>query len=136
MTDNPVFLRRSLNAVQAGEFLVLDTLRWPTLFGSGLRIYFARSGSDPKTPVGAGVSISTKQRIAGQVIAMGKAPAGDGAVEMDLGDQPVTLPSCTPESELFDDLNVMVAQRHTETAQNVADWWQYHVTHHGLSGVV
>ena len=106
------------------------------MFGSGLRIYFARGGGDPKSPAVADVGINTKQRIAGQVIAMGKAPAGEGAVEMDLGDRPVTLPSCTPESELFDDLNVMVAQRHTEPAQNVADWLQYHVTHHGLSGVV
>ena len=137
MVEKARFLRRSLNAFQAGGYRGLDVLRWPTLFGSGLRIYFAR-GSEAKfrAAEGAEVSITSSVVVSGNVIATGKAPAGNGAVDLRLADQDLTLQVAEPETELFDDLNVMVAQRHGESVQQVADWLRYHVEHHALSGAV
>ena len=85
MVEKARFLRRSLNTFQAGGCRGLDVLRWPTLFGSGLRIYFAReSQAKFRAAEGAEVSITSSVVVSGNVIATGKAPAGNGAVDLRL----------------------------------------------------
>ena len=72
MTDRPQFLRRHLNVFQTGGYAGLEVIRWPTLFGSGLRIYFARGSEAKFRPAdGDEVCISSSIVVSGNVIASG-----------------------------------------------------------------
>lgn len=132
------FLRRNLCSHDHGGLRFLDTLRWPTPFGSGLRCFLARHSEAEilKTRDNAEVRLTGVAMVAGAAVAAGNAPAGEGPVTLKLGPDTVTLPTAAPETELFDDLNVFLALRHSETAEQVADWMRYHASRHGLTGVV
>ncbi|MCP3972591.1 MAG: glycosyltransferase family 2 protein [Rhodobacteraceae bacterium] len=118
--------------------LVLDTLRWPTPFGSALRLYLGRGG-DPGLlvqPKGEAVTLDEPEMVSGNVIVTGTAPEGDEALTLKLAAGGFSLPVSVPDPGLFDDLNVFVAQRHRETADQVAGWLGYHVAHHGLEALL
>lgn len=132
MTTPDNFLTRSLCAQTFDGIGVVDALRWPTPFGTALRLCFAR-GTPTDHLVGSGDSASKLQSfemIAGNLTASGTAPEGEGPISLQFGDRPVEIPTASPENMLFDDLNVLLAMRHGETAEQIAHWLGYHVTHH------
>ena len=138
MAEPGVFLRRSLCSAEYGSLRFLDTLRWPTPTGTGLRSYLARGSEIDllKTAADGGVRLSDVTVVAGNAVATGTAPRGAGPVVLTLGSDTVTVPTCQPELALFDDLNVFLALRHLETVDQVADWLAFHVRFHRLTGVV
>lgn len=119
--DSPVFLRRELNAFDHGGVRILDALRWSTPFGTGLRIYVGR---DSETEVlqsadNAAVHLTEFATVAGNTVVLGTGPEGVGEVPLELRLDTIPLPTALPETGLFDDLNVFLALRHHETAEQV-----------------
>ncbi|MCG6904557.1 MAG: hypothetical protein LJE68_17950, partial [Rhodobacter sp.] len=138
MADDGRFLCRELCSLEQGELRILDALRWPTPLGTGLRIYTGVGieaavlrGTGP-----GGVDITEIARVAGITVISACGPAGEGAVTLRIAEGSLDLPTALPETDLFDDLDVFIAQRHHETPDQLAEWLRYHTAHHGLTGVV
>ncbi len=132
------FLRRSLAAGDYGGLRVLDALRWPTPFGSGFRLYPGRHSEFDalRLKEDATVSLSETISVAKNGVVDGEAPAGDGALPLDLRLDHFEVETGTPETELFDDLNVILALRHSETPEQVAEWMKFHIEHHETQGIL
>ncbi len=138
MRTADIFQTRSLCAQSFGGVGVVDALRWPTPFGTALRVCFVRGTPTDQLTGGAEASrqLQSFEMIAGNLTASGTAPEGQGAVLLQLGGTPIELQTASPENMLFDDLNVLMAMRHGETAEQVAQWLAYHVTHHCAEGLL
>ncbi len=134
----PALLRRSLASSQLGPALCLDALRWPTPLGAGLRLYFGRGtrvedvGAAPDGPV----QVSQIVPVAGSLIVSGSAPTAEGPVTLQIADTVHTITPSAPETGLFDDRNVIVAQRHAEAADEIAQWLAFHVKDHGADAAL
>ena len=138
MTEMPRFLRRELCSIDYGNLRFLDTQRWPTPFGTALKIYVGCDSEFDilKTGKGLPVQLHDYVRAAGNMVIHGSAAEGEGEVQLDLGADAFTLTTSTPEPELFNDLNVLLALRHLESPGQVVDWLRYHAIYHGVTGVV
>lgn len=125
-------LTRSLTSKASGGLRVIEALRWPTPFGGGFRVYLgADTQQQIAVPQNSGLSLGRKQQIGSNVVLNGTAQTGgQGGLTLQIGDVPFDIETSGPESDLFDTSDVLLAQRHGETAEEVADWLAYHVADH------
>ncbi|MDF0599654.1 glycosyltransferase family 2 protein [Psychromarinibacter sp. C21-152] len=137
--DLPVFLRRRLTSGAHGALRVIEALRWPSPFGSAVRIWFAQ-GARPemvKPGAAAGEMHLKKALVVGaNLIVTGEAPAGDGPLRAAFAAGAADLDTAAPETGLFDGMAVLLAQRHREPAETVARWLGYHVDSQGADAAL
>ena len=133
-----VLLRRSLASADLGSTRVIDALRWDTPLGSGLRIYFGRGAQAEllMTDSNATIRLTKLQPVGNSLIASGTASKSNGPVDLNVDGALISLDVSSPETALFDDLNVIVGQRHTQSAEEIASWLAFHVTDHEVQGAI
>jgi len=135
MTD--WFLTRTLTTAQTNGLRVLEALRWPTPFGSAVRLYLG-TGSDMEleSAKGSKATLSRVKKVGSNAIAALDTVSGTGPISLDLGQGAFTLDTVAPETDLFEDLDVILGQRHGETPEQVADWLRFHIDTHQTTGIV
>lgn len=135
-----IVLERAFCAVTLGGRPLLDAVTTAQGAGANTRLFFA-SG----THIG-GLSVSSDGD--GQPLSV-KTHNFGGAPVLDLVDGPDrqqlymrvaadvwTVPVHPAETDLFAGLNVLLAVRNGETSTVAAEWLTYHVSNHGVQGVV
>ncbi|WP_425050326.1 glycosyltransferase family 2 protein [Psychromarinibacter sp. S121] len=132
----PVVLTRSLTGGRLGQAPLLEALRWPSVFGSAVRLWFARGVQPGLTRDAGDLRVRTATTAGGHVIATAETTVGDGPLRVRLGDVTGELTPAAPETDLFAGLNVLLAQRHHEAAEVVADWLRYHVATQGAQAAL
>jgi len=137
MTEPARFLCRQLASAEVQGLRVLDAVAWPGPFGRNFRLYLGR-GAHPAAlaaPEGQAGAIQRVAKVAGNLVATGSVAEGAG-LALALAGGPVTLDCAAPEPGLFRDANVLLALRHHETPEQVADWLRFHVDRHGATGLL
>jgi hypothetical protein len=119
-------LTRSLTAQDDGPLRVIEALRWPTPFGAGLRLYLG-AGAPEVTRAGT-THLGRAQRIGQNMILNGRVE--DGPVTLGVGEDRVVIATSAPETAVFDNLDVILAERHGESPEDVAAWLAWHVALH------
>jgi len=139
MADD-IYLKRTLNVVEDQGLVALDCIGWEDpLGGMGLRVFFKSGTSydpfDPKPRQGC-AKFSEARLINGGPMFIGGAEAPSKHIKMALKDGELKLPVQAPETDLFEDLNVCIAERNGESIEVIEDWLRYHVAGHGLQAVL
>lgn len=136
--DEPVFLRRRLTSGTYGALRVVEALRWPSLFGSALRVWFGQGTRPDAVKPGEGSEMTLEQAIVAgpNLIAMAQAGAGEGPVKALLPGAEQDLRTAAPETGLFEGMAVLLALRHRESAATVAQWLGYHVDLQGAEAAL
>ncbi len=131
-------LRRSLCSARLGPMLCLEALRWETPLGAGMRIYFGRGGvpDDLGADKGSTVRFTQIAPVAGSLVASGTVASPQAPFRLAIAGDVHEVAAAVPEATLFDDLNVLLAQRHLETPGQVADWLDYHVRDNGANAAL
>lgn len=132
-----IVLKRRLRAGRTGGLTMLDVLRWPIPLGQAVRLTFGR-GTSPEmlAPVQEALTVNDIKQSPFGMIVSGRLPADADAFDLALLNSRITLSPDAPESHLFADLDCLLAQRHGETAAQVADWLAWHVQHFGAQALL
>ena len=140
MAQTDIYLRRDLNVVEDQGLVALDCIGWEDpVGGMGLRVFF-KSGNDldafDPNPREGCATFSEARMINGGPMFVGTMPAPAPYIKLALKSGELKLPVQTPETELFEGMNVCIAERNGEPIEVIADWLRYHVTGHGLDAVL
>lgn len=140
MPKGSTYLRRVLNVHQEQGLTALDCIGWEDpIGGMGLRVFFKAATEfnrfDPKARAGC-ANFSEARSINGGLMFIGAAPEASGQITMALKEGALTLPVHPPETELFADLNVCIAERNGEPIEVIEDWVRYHTRKAGLQALV
>ena len=140
MPKDEIYLRRNLNIVENQDVTTLDCIGWEDpVGGMGFRAFF-KSGTDieafPKINRKGHAQVSEIRAINGGLMVIGTYPQAADSLPLALADGRIDLPVQAPETELFADMNVCIAERNGEPFAVIADWLRWHVTQFGLQAVL
>ncbi|MEM9582367.1 MAG: glycosyltransferase family 2 protein [Pseudomonadota bacterium] len=135
-----VYQQRRLNVFQDQGLIALDCIGWEDpVGGMGLRVFMA-SGTDikrfRKQQRNGCAAFSEVRGINGGLMFVGRAAGVEPKISMALSDGEFTLPVQTPETDLFADMNVCIAERNGEPIEVIEAWITYHVMRFGLDAVL
>ncbi len=131
---------RTLNVTQGKGLVALECIGWEDpVGGMGLRVFF-KSGTDfklfdPKNRDGC-AQFSEARSIGGGLMFIGKDHAVSDTITMALADGEMDLPVQAPETDLFADMNVCIAERNGEPIEVIEDWISYYTAQFGLQGLI
>ncbi|MEM6593704.1 MAG: glycosyltransferase family 2 protein [Pseudomonadota bacterium] len=134
------YLRRSLGSHVQHGVTCLSCVAWPDpVGGMGFRAFFA-AGTPPdlfqSSDKPGYARLSGVQKINQGVLLSGMTEAISDHVCLSLKDGALNLPVTAPETDLFDGMTCLVAERHGEPIEVVRDWVAHHVRHFGVDGVL
>lgn len=131
-------LRRTIGAGQKGDLAWLDAVVWPDGSAYAFRVFCTNGTRPEQFDQGACVDcarITELREVSGGVMVAGEAQ-GTGSVRLALAAGVLDVTPTPAETELFTGLNTIFGTRLEEPAETVADWLNYHVTHHGLQAAL
>ncbi len=135
-----VYQSRELNVSQRQGLTALECIGWEDpVGGMGLRVFF-KAGTDfalfdPKNRDGC-AKFSEARSINGGLMFIGGDAAMSDTITMALKDGALRLPVTAPETDMFADMNVCVAERNGEPIEVIEEWVAYHVSQVGLQGLI
>lgn len=140
MESDRLGLRLVLETTVAQDVAVLDCIGWADPAGGmSLRIFF-KTGTDPQLlaaePRPGCATISEIRSINSGLMVLARADVFSDTVTLALRTGEVLLPVAAPQTERFEGLRCVVAERNGETAEAFAQWAAYHVERFGLDGIV
>ena len=118
-----------LGAVRQG-----DAPTYHAIFASGSDIVDFAALAETLTPDAPNPAIREIRGVSGGILLVGEDVAASPQVP--LGSRTMLLTPEPDECHLFADRNVLLAFRHSEPAEAVADWLWYHATHHGAGAAL
>ncbi len=135
-----VYHQRQLNVVQDQGLVALDCIGWEDpIGGMGLRVFMA-SGTDikrfRKPPREGCAQFSEVRGINGGLMFVGSDADASDQIKIALAEGELSLSVQRPETDIFADMNVCIAERNGEPIEVIEDWITYHVTNVGLNGLI
>ncbi len=125
-----IFLKRRLNTLEKGGVTLLEAIREPLGMGSKLRLFFKSGTPTDEFSLGAGFVIEHTRTIGGGPMLTCTADTADDSVVLFSGKTKLKIQPQAAETNLFSDLNTLLAVRNGESSEVVAEWLNFHVTHH------
>ncbi len=126
-----------LAGAQAGGVGWLDAVGWPEDDGRWQVRLFTRAGTAAEAVAqvtGAGFRPDEVRQVSGAQMVAGTAEGPDLSLTLPGGAAQIT---CAPaRTDLLAGRDCLLAFRNGESAAVVADWLDYHIRHHGLTGAV
>lgn len=134
-----IYHSRQLNITQDQSLTALGCIGWAGPTGDmGLRVFF-QAGTDPNRFKKAGqgcVTVTDARSVNGALIIAATLPTEAETAQMALTDGQITLPVEVPETELFEGLNICIAERNGEPIEVIEDWLDYHMQRFGLQALL
>ncbi len=138
--DTPLCLRRSLDVHEVAGRRLLAALCWEEDGAHPVRLFFttgverADFGAEPP-PEGA-MRLTAAWGVGHGLALFGEAPGGSGPLRLALRGQVAELTATAPEPGPFAGLDVGLALRNGEPPETVAEWIEWHVRAHGMTGAL
>lgn len=138
MRGSGVYHRRDLTLSTRQGVRVLDGVAWKNPTGGLAFRVFLAAGTDPTRfdfkDRGQGTQISKVYSINSGLMVVGLSQSEGIALTTTEG--VIGIPHSAPETELFTDMNVLVAERNGETMDVIGAWMAYHVARFDVQGVL
>ena len=119
----------TLNHQRIGASTVLDAIQ----SGSGGKIFFASSETQPDIQPGFGTVIDDMRPIGGSLVV---SACGSDGIKLNVDGEAGTVALSKPELEFLAGKNVLLAFRNGQSAEATTQWLSWHVTRHGADAAL
>lgn len=128
-------IKRRLAGARLGEYRLIDMIVQPMKQGQRVTLFFAHAVDPAMVDAPDHARLAEHISIGGNAILSYDLPRG-ATTDFNIAGQVVPIVPQSTEQGTLEGANALVAVRNGETADQVLDWLDYHVTHHGLSAAV
>ncbi|MFS4583480.1 glycosyltransferase family 2 protein [Phaeobacter sp. C3_T13_0] len=128
-------LERELSASSLADTILLDSVLVPKEHGYLARLFFKSGTRDEDISVPDEIA-TVIQNIDSAVLLDMTLGSLTNRITLKVKGQRFEVDAQIAETDLFADLNVLVATRNLESAETTAEWIRYHVSQHGMQAAV